>query len=99
MLAGDTPIDWEAVHTSSEVARLLPLRDSVPLPDTLIPLAVGQERSVQLVNDVLAGDRRLAMVASLDPEEELPGPEGLHRAVSGNVALLLWRVAERCARA
>ena len=35
----------------------------VPFPDTLMPLAVGQERSVQLVNDVLAGDRTLVMVA------------------------------------
>ncbi|TML03183.1 MAG: hypothetical protein E6G41_14110, partial [Actinobacteria bacterium] len=38
---------------------VLPLRETVPLPDTLTPLAVGQERSVQLVNDVLAGNRML----------------------------------------
>jgi len=29
---------------------VLPLREAVPLPDTLIPLAVGQERSVRLVD-------------------------------------------------
>ena len=29
----------------------------VTYPDTLTPLAVGQERSIQLVNDVLGGDR------------------------------------------
>ena len=46
---------------------VLPLRETVPLPDTLMPLAVGQERSVQLVNDVLAGDRLLVMVASRGP--------------------------------
>ena len=33
---------------------VLPLRDTVTFPDTLTPLAVGQERSIQLVNDVLA---------------------------------------------
>ena len=33
---------------------MLPLRDSVAFPETLMPLAVGQERSVRLVNDVLA---------------------------------------------
>ena len=53
---------------------VLPLRETVPLPDTLTPLAVGQERSVQLVNDVLAGNRMLVMVASKDPELETPGP-------------------------
>jgi ATP-dependent Lon protease len=31
---------------------VLPLRESVPFPDTLTPLAVGQERSIELVNHV-----------------------------------------------
>jgi ATP-dependent Lon protease len=73
-------------------ARLpvLPLRDSVAFPGTLTPLAVGQERSIQLVNDVLGGDRTLAMVASRDPEEESPGPDRLYDVgVSGTVARML----------
>ncbi|HVS28728.1 MAG TPA: LON peptidase substrate-binding domain-containing protein, partial [Solirubrobacteraceae bacterium] len=57
---------------------VLPLRDSVPFPDTLTPLAVGQERSVQLVNDALGGNRMLVMVASRDPEVEQPTPEQLY---------------------
>jgi ATP-dependent Lon protease len=47
---------------------VLPLKDSVAFPNTLTPLAIGQERSVKLVNDVLAGERMLVMVASKDPE-------------------------------
>ena len=57
---------------------VLPLRDTVTFPDTLTPLAVGQERSIQLVNDVLAGDRMLVMVGSKDPELETPGPDQLY---------------------
>ena len=53
---------------------VLPLRDTVTFPDTLTPLAVGQERSIALVNDVLAGDRMLVMLASRDPELESPVP-------------------------
>ena len=69
---------------------VLPLRDTVTFPDTLTPLAVGQERSVQLINDVLAGDRMLAMVASRDPENESPGPEELYDVgVVGTVARML----------
>src|SRR4051794_53940 len=69
---------------------VLPLRETVPLPDTLMPLAVGQERSVQLVNDVLAGDRLLVMVASKSPELEAPGPEDLYDVgVVGAVARML----------
>jgi ATP-dependent Lon protease len=69
---------------------VLPLRDSVTFPDTLTPLAVGQERSVRLVNDVLSGDRMLAMIASRDPELESPGPGDLYEyGVSGVVARML----------
>jgi ATP-dependent Lon protease len=69
---------------------VLPLREMVTYPDTLTPLAVGQERSIKLVNDVLSGERMLVMVASTDPEEEEPGPEQLHEVgVAGVVARML----------
>jgi ATP-dependent Lon protease len=69
---------------------VLPLRDTVAFPETLTPLAVGQERSIRLVNDVLGGDRMLAMVASRGPEIESPGPEQVHEyGVVGTVARML----------
>jgi ATP-dependent Lon protease len=73
-----------------EALPILPLRDSVPFPETLTPLAIGQERSVKLVNDVLGGNRMLAMVASRDPEDENPGPDDLYDVgVAGVVARML----------
>jgi ATP-dependent Lon protease len=69
---------------------VLPLRDTVTFPDTLTPLAVGQERSVRLVNDVLAGDRQLVMVGSRDPDSESPAPDQLYEyGVVGTVARML----------
>ncbi len=69
---------------------VLPLRETVPFPDTLTPLAIGQERSIQLINDVLRGDRMLVMVASRNPEAETPGAEDLHDVgVAGVVARML----------
>jgi ATP-dependent Lon protease len=69
---------------------VLPLRDSVTFPETLVPLAVGQERSMALVNDVLGGDRMIALVASRKPELEAPGPEDLYEVgVAGVVARML----------
>ncbi|HET6546914.1 MAG TPA: endopeptidase La [Solirubrobacter sp.] len=69
---------------------VLPLRDTVTYPDTLTPLAVGQERSIQLVNDVLTGNRMLVMLGSKDPELETPGPDELHTVgVAGVVARML----------
>src|SRR5919197_5623189 len=85
---GPQPI---AVETSLPPALpVLPLRETVPFPDTLTPLAIGQERSVRLVNDVLTGDRLLVMVASRDPEVETPGPDQLYRVgVVGAIARML----------
>src|ERR671918_2681427 len=80
-----------AVRTSlPETLPILPLRDSVPFPETLTPLAIGQERSVRLVNDVLAGNRMLAMAGSMDPDAENPAPDDLYRVgVAGVVARML----------
>ena len=73
-----------------EALPILPLRETVPFPDTLIPLAVNQEGSIQLVNDVLGGNRMLAMVAARDPENEDPGPDDLYPVgVAGAVARMM----------
>jgi ATP-dependent Lon protease len=69
---------------------VLPLRETVTFPETLTPLAVGQERSIKLVNDVLGANRMLAMVAARDPENEEPGPKDLYEVgVVGVVARML----------
>ena len=69
---------------------VLPLRDTVPFPDALTPLAVGQERSVKLVDDVLSGNRLLVMVASRDAEVDAPGPDEVHEVgVVGEIARMM----------
>jgi ATP-dependent Lon protease len=73
-----------------ETIPVLPLRETVAFPSTVTPLAIGQERSITLVNDVLSRDRLLVMVASKDPENETPGPEDLYPVgVAGIVARML----------
>ncbi|MCZ4492931.1 MAG: lon [Conexibacter sp.] len=87
---GGRPVEVGARNHVPDALPVLPLRETVPLPDTLTPLAIGQERSVQLVNDVLAGDRLLVMVASRNPELETPGPEDLYDVgVVGAVARMI----------
>jgi ATP-dependent Lon protease len=73
-----------------EALPVMPLRDSVAFPETLVPLAVQQERSVKLVNDVLTGARMLVMVAAKDGAGEEPSPDELYRVgVAGVVARML----------
>ncbi len=60
-----------------ERVGVLPLRDTVTFPEMLIPLNVGQPRSIELINETLRGDRSIVMVASRNPEVETPTPEDL----------------------
>jgi len=72
---GETPAAEEGLPSTLPV---LPLRDTVVFPDTMIPLTVGQERSIKLIDDVLASDRLLVLVASRDAEIETPMPPDLY---------------------
>ncbi len=60
------------------VVPILPLKDTVVFPETMVPLAVGQARSVRLIDDVLRGDKLVGLVTSIDPEMETPGPDDVH---------------------
>ena len=69
---------------------MLPLGETVTFPDTLIPIAVAQDRSIKLINDVLGGNRMLVMVTIREPDVEQPGPEDLYEVgVVGVVARML----------
>ncbi|MEK6228199.1 MAG: endopeptidase La [Actinomycetota bacterium] len=87
---GESPQELPVSSRMPEALPILPLKDSVPFPETLTPLAVGQERSVRLVNDVLGGNRMLVMVASREGEIENPGPADLYDVgVAGTVARMV----------
>src|SRR5262249_37428766 len=49
---------------------VLPLKETVIFPQSVSPLAIGQERSVKLVDDVLEGERMLALVTVKDTEAD-----------------------------
>ncbi len=76
--------DGESVATDDEtgpdeeVLPLLPLRGTVVLPTTLVPLAAAQARSLRLIDDVMADDRRVALVMQKDPDlAEGAGPDDI----------------------
>ncbi len=55
--------------------RILPLRNTVAFPFTIIPLSVGIERSRKLIEEAQQGDHLIGLVTTKDPhvEEPLPG--------------------------
>lgn len=70
----------------SNLLPILPLRNIVALPMAVIPLAVGIPRSVKLIEDVMAGNRLLGLVAMKDPEIEEPGPDMVYQ--TGVIAII-----------
>ncbi len=65
---------------------VLPLKDTVVFPQSTTPLAIGQERSIRLIDDVAAGDRLLALVATRDASVEAPGWDDIYDV--GTVAVI-----------
>ncbi|HEY47352.1 MAG TPA: endopeptidase La [Anaerolineae bacterium] len=84
--------------TIPEQLPILPLRGVVVYPLTAVPLTIGQPRSIRLVDDVVAGERLIGLVASRKPELELPQPEDLYRY--GTVAAIqrLFRAPDETIR-
>ena len=68
------------------VLPVLPLKDTVVFPQSMAPLAIGQDRSVRLIDDVVAGDRLVALVSARDADVEQPGFADIYEV--GTVAVI-----------
>jgi len=78
-----TDEDWP--HIPSEVP-VLPLRGVVVYPLTVIPLSVGQPRSIRLVDDAVLDNRLICLVTSKNEENPEPGPDEIYRI--GTIAMV-----------
>jgi ATP-dependent Lon protease len=65
---------------------VLPLKETVVFPESMTPLAIGQERSVKLIDDVVAGERLLGLVTARNQSAESPGFDDLYEV--GTVAVV-----------
>lgn len=57
---------------------ILPIRSAVAYPGTVMPLAIGRERSKRLISDVAPQDTIFGLVAQKNPDIEDPKPEELY---------------------
>ena len=64
---------------ASSVRRIavLPVRDTVLFPHAVLPLTVGRESSIQLIES-LGEERAIVVTAQLDPRLDSPKPGDLH---------------------
>jgi len=61
-----------------DILALLPLRGTVLLPHAVLPLGAGRASSVRLIEEAVQAGRLVGAVMQRDPQENAPGPEGLH---------------------
>jgi ATP-dependent Lon protease len=69
----------ERLPAIPEVLPILPLKDTVVYPFALIPLAVGQERSIRLIDDVMREHRMVGLVAQHSSEIEQADPTQVYK--------------------
>jgi len=70
-----------------KVVPVLPLRNTVVFPQQIIPISVGREKSIELIEHAVAEDKLIALVAQKDGKVEDPGKGDLYRW--GTVATIM----------
>ncbi len=85
----NTPLPSVEIETNKigDMLPVLPLRDTVVFPNIVTPLVVAREKSVQLINEVIAGSRILGLVAQREAEQEDPGMDDIYEY--GSAAIIL----------
>jgi ATP-dependent Lon protease len=69
----------EKKYSVPDVLAILPVRDTVLFPGAVLPLTVGRESSLALVNSLEGEEKLLGVVAQLDPRVEDPAAADLHK--------------------
>ena len=70
-----------------EELPILPLRNNVLFPGVVIPITVGRDKSIKLIQDAGRGPKIIGVVSQRDQEEENPNFEDLHKI--GTVAQII----------
>jgi len=69
---------------------ILPLRGTVAYPDLVMPLIVGRDRSIRLVDEANAGDKMIGIITQKNPDIEEPGIDDLY--MIGTIATIMKMV-------
>ena len=68
----------KVTRTIPQELPILPVRDTVLFPGAIMPLPVGRESSLALLNSLEGTEKILGVVAQLDPRVEAPTGTDLH---------------------
>ncbi|MDQ3065997.1 MAG: endopeptidase La [Actinomycetota bacterium] len=73
---------------------VLPLKETVVFPESMTPLAVGQDRSVKLIDDVVSGERMLALFPVKNPAADPPGWDDIYKVGTVGVVHKMIKVPD-----
>lgn len=90
---GPTP-EAEAESRIPDELPVLPIRELVVFPGTVVPLSVGREKSKRLIDAVLAGDKLLAVVTQSHTDAEDPTLDDIYRVGTAATVLKLLRMPD-----
>lgn len=81
--------DEEAMNKEKapENLPILPLRNTVLFPGVVIPITVGRDKSIRLINEAQKSDKIIGVVSQLDANIEEPNAEDLNKV--GTVASII----------
>jgi len=77
----------ESSATNTNELPLLPLRDVVVYPHMVTPLFVGREKSIAALEEAMATDKQILLVAQKNPAEDDPKSEDVYSV--GTIASIL----------
>src|SRR5438552_10453538 len=76
------------------VIPILPIRNIVVFPGTVMPLNVGRAKSKALLDEVMPGEKIVGVVAQKNPETEDPGYNDLHAVGVAAMILKLFKLPD-----
>ena len=90
-----TPVadDGETILLPREAA-VLPVRNMVIYPGTVMPLQIGREKSRKLLSSVLPGQKVIVTVCQRNPQVDDPGPNDLFGVGSAVIVLKLLKMED-----
>ncbi|MDX2225132.1 MAG: endopeptidase La [Rhodospirillaceae bacterium] len=73
---------------------VLPLRDIVVFPHMIVPLFVGREKSVRALEDVMADDKQILLVAQKDASQDDPSAKDIYDVGTISTVLQLLKLPD-----
>lgn len=71
LISAEDEDQMDKEHTP-EVLPILPLRNTVLFPGVVIPITVGRDKSIKLIQEANKGNKTIGVAAQFDPEIEEP---------------------------